>query len=171
MIGCSVGGCPEPAVHAKLCVAHLGRKLRRQAQREARRPRAKPRTERTPEQRRATLVARYGLTPEDYAKRLDDQGGRCAVCNGIEQTGRALAIDHDHATGEVRGLLCGRCNTALGLLGDDPTRLASALEYLTGGALHATENRRETSDATILRISGEARVSGSPRTYDPSGVV
>lgn len=46
---------------------------------------------------------------------------------------RSLDVDHDHATGEVRGLLCNRCNQAIGLLQDDPLIVRSALVYLNGG--------------------------------------
>jgi hypothetical protein len=58
-----------------------------------------------------------------------DQGGKCAICgngNGASQ----LALDHDHKTGKARQLLCHRCNTALGLMQDDPKRLRAAADYL-----------------------------------------
>jgi hypothetical protein len=85
---------------------------------------------------------RYGLAPEAYARMLAAQGGTCAICRREEtsvdrRTGkvRALSVDHDHATGRVRGLLCGDCNRALGLLADDPDRLAAAATYLSGATL------------------------------------
>lgn len=53
----------------------------------------------------------------------------CAICGGTEP-GRRLAIDHDHDTGLVRGLLCRKCNGAIGLLGDSADRLEAALAYL-----------------------------------------
>lgn len=63
---------------------------------------------------------------------LADQGGLCAICRQPERTARnqVLAVDHDHSTGEVRGLLCSHCNRAVGLLADDPARLIRALAYL-----------------------------------------
>jgi hypothetical protein len=59
------------------------------------------------------------------------QDGRCAICRKKPQTGRRLSVDHDHKTGEVRGLLCTLCNQGLGYFKDDPGRLGAALEYLT----------------------------------------
>jgi hypothetical protein len=83
------------------------------------------------------LVEKYGLSGEEYARQLAAQGGVCAICRHPEtvidnQTGRprALSVDHDHASGVFRGLLCGRCNRAIGLLGDDPELVAAAAEYL-----------------------------------------
>lgn len=72
------------------------------------------------------------LSLEAYEQMLKDQGGQCAICGEVE-SGRfsRLAIDHNHATGEVRGLLCGRCNKAIGLLRDDPEIVMNTLKYLT----------------------------------------
>lgn len=58
---------------------------------------------------------------------LELQDGKCAICKEpMDQS----YIDHDHETGEVRGLLCHRCNSGLGFFNDDPQRLLAALEYL-----------------------------------------
>lgn len=84
------------------------------------------------------LRNKYSITSDDYDKMLADQGGRCAVCGNADPSGNALAVDHDHSCcpgvkscGKcVRGLLCRHCNTALGLLRDDPRVVASALQYL-----------------------------------------
>lgn len=75
----------------------------------------------------------YGLAREHYARMLTAQGGRCALC-GRESGSRALAVDHDHATGRIRGLLCSPCNTGIGGLRDDPEMLRRAIAYLE---LHA----------------------------------
>lgn len=80
---------------------------------------------------RDASLATYGITAEDYEEMLARQGGKCCVCGGLNR-GRRLAVDHDHETGRVRGLLCNRCNTAIGLLREDPDLLAEALVYLVG---------------------------------------
>lgn len=66
----------------------------------------------------------------DYIKRLDKQGGRCAICGRYPSKNRALAEDHDHEDGFIRGLLCLKCNVGLGYFGDDALRLRRAAEYL-----------------------------------------
>jgi|SRR3972149_5086974 len=73
----------------------------------------------------------YGLTPQNYADLLQSQGGVCAVCGNDDPRFR-LSVDHDHATGRVRGLLCNTCNRAMGLFGDDSVRLRRAIAYLGG---------------------------------------
>ena len=74
--------------------------------------------------------ARYGVGPEKYDQMVIAQQGLCAICGSACPTGRSLAIDHDHKTGEVRGLLCMDCNTAIGKFGDDPNKLLAAAAYL-----------------------------------------
>jgi DNA-directed RNA polymerase subunit RPC12/RpoP len=89
---------------------------------------------------RATNLKKYNLTAERYEQLVERQKGVCAVC-GTNDPGGAVArwhVDHDHAccpSGNscgkcIRGLLCSRCNTGIGLLGDTPESLAKALEYL-----------------------------------------
>ena len=89
--------------------------------------------EKNPSRHYATrLKAKYGITIEDYEQMLAEQGG-CAICGAAEPFGRSnryFHVDHCHTTGRVRGVLCANCNTALGLLGDDPQRLAAAVRYL-----------------------------------------
>lgn len=83
------------------------------------------------------LLKLYGLTLEAYEALLDAQGRRCAIC-GAEtgwrhrQSGelKKLAVDHCHETGRIRGLLCDRCNTAIGKLNHDPDLLQKAIDYL-----------------------------------------
>lgn len=72
----------------------------------------------------------YGITLEEYDKMDKEQNRRCAICLEFCITGRRLAIDHDHKTGRVRGLLCAKCNRALGMFGDSPQTLQRAIEYL-----------------------------------------
>lgn len=78
---------------------------------------------------RLAAFAKFGLTPGQYAKMLEAQDGLCAICRQPPGTHR-LAVDHDHSTGQIRGLLCAPCNVALGGFHDDPARLRSAIAYL-----------------------------------------
>ncbi len=76
-----------------------------------------------------TIKQKYGITGEEYAAMLADQGGVCYICGGKSGKKR-LAVDHDHRTGEVRGLLCKRCNRMLGYYGDKPETFTMAAAYL-----------------------------------------
>ncbi len=77
---------------------------------------------------RATL-RKFGLTDLDYNKLLAAQNGLCAICHKRPGKKR-LAVDHCHKTGRVRGLLCTRCNIAIGCLMDSPDLARAAAEYL-----------------------------------------
>ncbi len=81
--------------------------------------------------RRYMLFKNYGIDEQAYESMLASQGGRCAICGGppIARWG-VLGVDHDHATGKVRGLLCDPCNTLLGLAKDDAAVLDRAAAYL-----------------------------------------
>lgn len=75
------------------------------------------------------LKKRYNITIQDYYKMFDAQGGKCWICRGGTSK-NYLATDHDHKTGEVRGLLCANCNKVLGRFRDDPKRFRKAATYL-----------------------------------------
>jgi hypothetical protein len=82
-----------------------------------------------------SLKQGYGISLETYNEMLQEQGNVCAICGKPEQVvarGRvkALAVDHDHTTGEIRGLLCQACNKALGLLQDDVSLFEKSIQYL-----------------------------------------
>jgi hypothetical protein len=72
---------------------------------------------------------KYGLTEEDVATMLENQGGVCAICHRLPN-GKSLAVDHCHTTGKIRGLLCHSCNTSLGHFNDDVVILERAIQYL-----------------------------------------
>lgn len=74
------------------------------------------RRERQSELRRNFNLAQFGLRRADYERLLTAQNGVCAICSGQCPTGRRLAVDHDHATGRVRALLCFVCNSRVGLV-------------------------------------------------------
>lgn len=80
--------------------------------------------------RKNRLLREYGITLQNYKAMLKSQRGLCAICGSEPGKGKFLDVDHCHAGGHVRGLLCNRCNQAIGLLRDDATIVASALDYL-----------------------------------------
>jgi hypothetical protein len=101
--------------------------------------------EASPEQYRersiwANMKHKYGVTREQYEEMLRAQDGVCAICRGDQQHTTShsggereiarFCLDHDHATGEVRALLCTRCNCLLGYAEDDVERLMAAAAYL-----------------------------------------
>ena len=74
---------------------------------------------------------KFGITVAEYEEMLAAQEGVCAIFGGLPNApGNRLHVDHCHDSQRVRGLLCGRCNRAIGLLGDDHQLLAKAAAYL-----------------------------------------
>jgi hypothetical protein len=99
------------------------------------------------ERDRARRLALYGLSEAGYAALMESQGGVCAICEGVCETGRNLAVDHNHACCAtdmrlaretcgncVRGLLCRRCNQLLGQVRDSVEILSAAVSYLERAA-------------------------------------
>jgi hypothetical protein len=84
----------------------------------------------TYEEQRISRIRMYGIDVKDYERMLQEQGGGCYICGKRPEGKRALDIDHDHATGKVRGLLCSNHNRGIGLLDDDISLLARAIQYL-----------------------------------------
>ena len=79
----------------------------------------------------ALIRKKYGITKEQYDNLLQQQGNGCAICGRKEEPdGRKLSIDHDHNTGEVRGILCNNCNNGLGSFGDAIEGMHKAIDYL-----------------------------------------
>lgn len=85
------------------------------------------------------LVRKYGITLDEYNALSLKQSHLCAICKKPEtavdsrlQVKRSLAVDHCHSTKAIRGLLCGKCNKALGLFGDSVEGVKAALAYLIG---------------------------------------
>ena len=68
----------------------------------------------------------YGLSETEYTQLQEIQKNQCASCKSETQ----LAVDHDHKTGKVRGLLCSQCNVALGMLQDDSVKIELLLNYI-----------------------------------------
>ncbi|TAL42572.1 MAG: hypothetical protein EPN91_07960 [Salinibacterium sp.] len=88
------------------------------------------------DRRRQRKLRVYGLTDAGYDQLLAAQGGVCAICRKAETARnrqgriRPLAVDHDHDTGDVRGLLCANCNVGIGYFDDEPERLQAGATYL-----------------------------------------
>ncbi len=75
-------------------------------------------------------LARFGLTIEDFDNLYIKQGGVCAICKEACSLHKRLSVDHDHVTLKVRGLLCHRCNMAIGLFRDRDDCMVAAAEYV-----------------------------------------
>ena len=82
------------------------------------------------QQRVWRMKSLFGLTVEQYDYMYRRQNGLCAICSGVNLDGRRLHVDHNHATGKIRGLLCYRCNSALGYSKDSIEILHKAADYL-----------------------------------------
>ena len=83
-----------------------------------------------------TRILKFNITPENYKKILLEQNNVCAICKKpetavINNSVKSLAVDHCHTTNKIRGLLCSRCNTALGLLKDDVSIVTNMVNYLS----------------------------------------
>ena len=79
------------------------------------------------------LKHKFDITLDEYNVLLNKQKHRCAICKSFDvgrKDAKYFHVDHDHITGKVRGLLCNKCNTALGLFNEDVTALKRAIKYL-----------------------------------------
>jgi len=78
------------------------------------------------------LIKDFGLTVDDYDRILESQNGKCAIC-GADTPGnkrKNFAVDHDHKTGRIRGLLCFPCNVSIAHFKESPSLLRKAAQYL-----------------------------------------
>lgn len=80
----------------------------------------------------AVLKHRFGITQTQYKERYKKQRGVCVICGNINRNKTRLSVDHDHITGEIRGLLCSNCTHAIGCMHDNPVVLRRAADYLEG---------------------------------------
>lgn len=96
--------------------------------------------------RKSHLKRKYGLTLEEYDRMLAEQGGRCGICGRQPTRGVSLHVDHCHLTGRVRGILCFRCNNALGDFDHDTTLVTAAARYL-----QTAEEQQVRARATALK--------------------
>ena len=79
------------------------------------------------------LLSRHNILINDYNKILESQSNKCAICGSDKPDGKyeVFNVDHDHKTGKIRGLLCGKCNRALGFFKDNIEILQNAIKYLS----------------------------------------
>jgi len=77
------------------------------------------------------MLAKFGINTEEYSNLLEKQGNKCSICKTDNSNlKKSLAVDHDHVTGKIRGLLCTNCNIGLGHFKDDITLLEESIKYL-----------------------------------------
>jgi len=108
--------------------------------------------------RKQMAQVRYNITEKQFEDLFTKAAGRCAICK--EETD--LVIDHDHITGEVRGLLCGDCNRGIGFLDENPKILASAIKYVQSPSISVLDHgfiKLQSSDASDLNVINSAKVS------------
>lgn len=83
-------------------------------------------------QRDYKYKSNYGITIDDYNAMFEEQQGCCAICQKHQsEFKKSLHVDHNHKTGQIRGLLCHNCNLAIGRLQDNPVIISRALEYVS----------------------------------------
>jgi len=128
---CGIDGCDNHLYAKDLCHSHYAKQRKWQAS---------------------------GVDAARYQEMLREQGGVCAICGQPERhrdalsgKPKALAVDHDHATGAVRALLCLTCNTAIGLLNDDAALLAKARAFVLYHAQAGNTPARQTGPADVAQ--------------------
>ena len=118
--------------------AHNDRRRKRYAEDAAFREQCKASARRRdPRARRnGRLLASFGISADEYDAMLAGQGGRCAICGSAvgDKWNRRLAVDHCHATGKVRGILCTNCNQGIGKFKDCADLLLRASKYIKAHA-------------------------------------
>lgn len=126
-----------PRSYCKECHATRNRKWV-ENNRERKRENERNQYHRNPQRAKNWKLKRdFGISLEEYHELLEKQYGKCAICKqeetAIHPSGKRkrLAVDHDHDTGRVRGLLCENCNHGIGKFKDSPDRLIEAANYLS----------------------------------------
>lgn len=113
-----------------------------------------------PEKKREqNYLTRYGISLSDYENLYKKQNGKCAICKNKLEKG---VVDHNHTTGEVRGILCNSCNTAIGLAKENPEILSNMIEYIqrscnsVGECLFYKEKVAGSIPAGTIRVIGSS---------------
>lgn len=94
------------------------------------------------------LKARFGVTIEEYEAMVLAVGGHCQICGvDVSYNGHRLALDHNHQTGHLRGILCKACNAGIGRLKDDPALLRRAADYIERHDVQPMRSYEKLQDA------------------------
>jgi hypothetical protein len=118
-------GGQQAGVLESRCVSCFRENNRKKARKSYHR---KPVVKRTKSNRAVALMRYHGITVEQFDALYAKQGNVCAICGSATEKPH---VDHCHETDIIRGILCSPCNTAIGLLGDDPDRMRRAAEYVS----------------------------------------
>jgi hypothetical protein len=140
-------------------LARTVRRGRRFLDRESRSRRRQLRIAKDPDFLDHERTRRYGITLEQLRAMYARQNHACAICG---RTGCELVVDHDHVTGELRGLLCIPCNLILGLLRDDPRIARAAAEYLEGARIGAPPVQETIAAAMEVETERKACSQNTP---------
>ena len=121
-----------------------------------------------------TLQKTYGISLLECEALLATQGGVCANLSCSKPLSYSAGhktdrpyVDHDHDTGEIRGLLCQRCNTAIGMLDDSPELLQGAIHYLTGHRDRLSESDPRSEGQAIVGAALNTKMQRSAEMTDP----
>jgi hypothetical protein len=106
--------------------------------------------------REKRLMRRYGLRLGEYEQLFASQGGVCAICGNAPAKG-VLCVDHSHTTGEVRGLLCHKCNRLLGLFNEQIQVLESAIRYLRNPPARCINQTLVVDSSSTVRADGKEK--------------
>lgn len=105
------------------------------------------------------LRVNYGLGLAEYEQMLETQEGKCAICRR-PPTKRQLSVDHEKETGNIRGLLCGQCNSGIGMLRHDPKLLQAAIAYLADPPF-----KNDISGVVIGRLPKAPKTGSAMKIY------
>ena len=123
------------------------------------------------------LSNRYGMSIAQYTDLLNSQHGRCAACRNIPSPGgrrnvnNKLFVDHDHATGDVRGLLCQKCNAAIGLTVNSPTILRALADYLEKSPAIVKTKLTHRGKHGAYQLTKKTCVNGHPFSQENTYVI
>lgn len=116
-----------------------------------------------------SLKAKYNLTKDERQAMIDSQNGCCAICQKPFESSNKTHVDHCHTTGKVRNILCGNCNSGLGMFKDDPNLLTAAIQYVE---YHATEitttsiSKRDYRESEVNSLDGSVSTTGAGQDDD-----